>query len=71
MSELSAEYEWAVMHPLYPEEPHRGPWAEDEVRAWVKAAEADGFKTGAFYVARRTVGQWTQIDGYATEREMQ
>jgi hypothetical protein len=42
-----------VMHPLYPEEPHRGPWPEDQCRKWVGDDPED-----IFYVAFREVGDW-------------
>lgn len=60
---MNADSEWCVMHPLYPDEPHRGPMSEAEAREWVREAEQDGIKKGAFYVARRTVGPWVRIDG--------
>jgi hypothetical protein len=62
-NEHNADYEWGVMHARYPEEPHRGPMSEAEAREWVRLADYDGFKSGVFYVVRRTIGPWTRIDG--------
>lgn len=56
------DYEYAVMLPAaHPDEPHRGPESLAWCRDWVSGAEADGFKPGMFYIARRTVGPWERF----------
>ena len=59
---MSETYEWCVMHPSYPNEPHRGPMSESDARKWVQEVEEDGAKVGAYYVARRLVGPWLPAD---------
>lgn len=56
------EYEYAVMHPAWEQEPHRGPWPLEECLAWIQSAIDDGFKYNAFYVARRPVGEWERVE---------
>lgn len=57
------DYEYAVMFPAaHPDEPHRGPESLAWCRDWVSGAEADGFKPGMFYIARRTVGPWERFE---------
>lgn len=51
------DYEWCVMHPGFPNDPHRGPMSEEKARAWVREAEEEGFRK-TFYVARRPVAKW-------------
>jgi hypothetical protein len=51
--------EWCVMHPDYPDSPHRGPMSRDEAIEWVReAVQDDGMREGLFYVACRPVGEW-------------
>lgn len=64
MTEHPDTFEYCVMHPAFPDEPHRGPMPEQEARYWVAQAEKDGgLKVGMFYVARRTVGPWQPHPG--------
>lgn len=57
------DYQYAVMFPAsHPDEPHRGPESLAWCRDWVSGAEADGFKPGMFYIARRTVGPWERFE---------
>lgn len=55
------DYEYAVMHPAYPDEPHRGPESLPWVRNWIQEAEDDGF-LNMFYIARRVVGAWERFE---------
>lgn len=55
-------YEYAVMHSMFPDEPHRGPCSQEEAEKWVKEAEANGYPEGAFYVGKREVGPWEKAD---------
>ncbi len=55
-------YEWCVMHPVYPDEPHRGPMREELAREWIREAKEERFPPGGFYLACRSVGCWEQID---------
>lgn len=52
-----SEFEYGVMRRSG--ELWRGPMSEGEARKWVREAIEDGFKPGAFVVARREVGSWT------------
>lgn len=56
------KYEWFVMHSRFPDEPHRGPWSESEVREWIQEGIEDGFKPGYFLVGRRQVGPIEIVD---------
>lgn len=53
--------EWGVMQRSRPGL-HRGPMSRDEAESWVKDAEDDGFRPGAFYVVRRDVGPWGRAE---------
>lgn len=56
------QYEYAVMHERFPEEPHRGPFATREpADHWVGSALEDGFRPHVFYVVRRPVGVWERL----------
>lgn len=51
--------EWCVMHPDFPEQPHRGPFSEVEALRWISdLVEADPRFDGMYYVAAREVGPW-------------
>jgi len=41
------------------DELHRGPMPEWEATAWVDECEANGLKSGTFFVVRREVGEWS------------
>lgn len=62
MTDDEQQYEYAVMHWAYPDEPHRGPWPREQAVQWVKESSEIGFREGAFYVVRRPVGQWERVD---------
>lgn len=56
---MAYAYEYCVMHHDYPDEPHRGPWPEQECKEWIREAEEeDGFESGVFYLGTRAVGPW-------------
>lgn len=50
--------EFCVIRSRFPDEPHRGPWTEQECLNWIKEAEDDGFAPGAFYIGYREVSPW-------------
>lgn len=54
--------EYCVMHYNFPDEPHRGPWPLRECQEWIReAVEEDGIRPGAFYIAERTVSNWSRL----------
>ena len=52
------DFEWGVIFPSRDMELHRGPWTEEQARAWIREADEDGFIGGAFQLVRREVGPW-------------
>lgn len=59
---MADEYEYAVMFSPYPDEIHRGPWPREQAEEWIKDAEDEGFREGAFYLVRRPSGPWERVD---------
>lgn len=58
---IAYTYEYCVMRAGYPDEPHRGPWTQEECKEWIKECEEDlGMRPGAFYMAYRGVGPWSR-----------
>lgn len=56
--------EFCVMHPSFPDEPHRGPMSLEAALEWVRETEdEDGVRRGAFYIACRMSTPWTRITG--------
>ncbi len=55
-------YEYAVMHKNFPNEPHRGPWPLQSCIDWIDEAMTDGFKSDVFYIARRPSGGWERYE---------
>lgn len=50
------------MHPSFPQEPHRGPMPEEDARDWIKDAESEGIRKGAFLLARRSISPWEVVE---------
>lgn len=57
---VDGKYEFCVMHYDFPEDPHRTDLTEQGCYDWVREAELDGIRPGAFYVAHRKVGPWVK-----------
>lgn len=59
---IAYSYEYFVMRERDPDEPHRGPWTQEECVEWIREGEEDlGMRPGAFYVAFRAVGPWIRV----------